>query len=67
MNEITLDSYRSAFQSKLKDYEYHDSRARELTQELEDLLVWLMQDYPDQAEELMTEVTAWTLCFEESE
>lgn len=67
MIEISLDSYRSAFQSKIKDYEYHDSRARELIQELDELMGELNRDYPDQAGGLVAEVTAWTLYTEESD
>ena len=60
MTNMSLEMYRSAFQSKLKDYEKHDSRARELILELEELLIKLNRDYPDQADELVMDVTAGT-------
>lgn len=57
MADMSLAMYRRTFQTKIQEFDYHDNRTRELYQELEELLAKLTQDYPDQAEELMREVT----------
>lgn len=57
MADMSLAMYRRTFQTKIQEFDYHDDKALELIQELEELQAKLFQDYPDQAEELMREVT----------